>query len=444
MYRCIDHLKNRNSHRRQTKAPVLGPKKTFEVEGLIHDAKGVARLNGKVTFIAGALPGETVEAQIVKTSKRYDEARLSNIVVASEQRIEPSCPHFSECGGCSFQHLAQPKQIEAKQQWMQGQLRKVIDQLPISVLADQPFEYRRRARIAVYVKDGKVLIGFRGKASKKIISIEQCIVLTPPLQSLFSALKITLLSDKLVHHIGHLELLDDDQGVSVTIRLIKAISPESTEVWTQWAIQHNVDLYWQQPDSDTADVDGKAPRFYKIEDLTLRYHPQDFIQVNGALNKKMVAQALHWLAPSKNDVVLDLFCGVGNFSLPLAVRAGQVIGVEVQDSMVAAGIANAHLNKSTNLRFLAADLSKALSSELIPLGVTKVLLDPPRAGAFAFLDTLIKIKAKQILYVSCDAATLARDAEYLVAKHYKVTKVSIMDMFPQTSHVESMMLFERN
>ncbi|MFT5677396.1 MAG: 23S rRNA (uracil1939-C5)-methyltransferase, partial [Paraglaciecola sp.] len=283
-----------------------------------------------------------------------------------------------------------------------------------------------------------------GKASKNIVSINQCMVLTQPLQTLFSSLKTALLSDKLAHHIGHLELLHDDKGVSVTIRLIKTISLTTTNVWALWAIEHNVDLYWQHPGSDAADVEDKGPRFYKIEDLILRYHPQNFIQVNGVLNKKMVAQALEWLAPSINDVVLDLFCGVGNFSLPLAAHAGQVIGVEVQTSMVAAGIANARLNKLTNLSFLAADLTKAVSSELIPLGVTQVLLDPPRAGAFEFLDTLIEIKPKQILYVSCDVATLARDAEYLVAKKYKVKKVCMMDMFPQTSHVETMMLFELN
>jgi 23S rRNA (uracil1939-C5)-methyltransferase len=423
---------------------MLGPKQRFEVEGLTHDAKGVARLNGKVTFIAGALPGETVEAQIVKTSKSYDEAQLSKIVIASEYRIKPACQHFNECGGCSFQHLEQPKQLEAKQQWMVGELRKVIGDLPISLLSDKDFEYRRRARIAIKVKEGKVQIGFRGKASKNIISIDQCIVLTVPLQSLFTSLKTAFLTDKLVHHIGHLELLEDDKGVSLTIRLIKAISPATSETWSRWAIQHNVDLYWQHPDSDIAEVNDNDQRFYKIEDLTLRYHPQDFIQVNSALNKKMVAQALEWLAPSKNDVVLDLFCGVGNFSLPLATHAGQVVGVEVQESMVAAGIANARLNKLTNLNFLAADLTKTVSAKLIPSGVTKVLLDPPRSGAFEFLDTLIKIKPKQILYVSCNASTLARDAEYLVANKYKVIKVCMMDMFPQTSHVESMMLFERN
>lgn len=437
-------MKNRSHRRRQAKPFVLGPKQTFKVESLTHDAKGVARLNGKVTFIEGSLPGETVEAQIFKTGKGYDEAQLRKIVIASEQRIKPACQHFDECGGCSFQHLDQLRQHESKQQWMQGQLRKVIGKLPISVLSDKAFEYRRRARIAVKVKEGKVLIGFRGKASKNIVSINQCMVLTQPLQTLFSSLKTALLSDKLAHHIGHLELLHDDKGVSVTIRLIKTISLTTTNVWALWAIEHNVDLYWQHPGSDAADVEDKGPRFYKIEDLILRYHPQNFIQVNGVLNKKMVAQALEWLAPSINDVVLDLFCGVGNFSLPLAAHAGQVIGVEVQTSMVAAGIANARLNKLTNLSFLAADLTKAVSSELIPLGVTQVLLDPPRAGAFEFLDTLIEIKPKQILYVSCDVATLARDAEYLVAKKYKVKKVCMMDMFPQTSHVETMMLFELN
>lgn len=436
-------LKNRSHRRRQVKPIVLGPKQIFKVESLTHDAKGVARLEGKVTFISGALPGEEVEAQVIKAGKRYDEAQLIKILTESEDRIAPLCAHFNECGGCSFQHVKQAYQIKSKQQWMLGQLRKVVDGQSISVLSDQPFAYRRRARIAIKVENGKVLIGFRGKASSKIVAIEQCHVLTLALQTTFNHLKTELLQHDIAQDIGHIELLEDDKGVGVTIRLMKNIAKTVQNHWQQWADRQNISLYWQVPEASSAQVVEGEQRYYDLDGMTLHYHPQDFIQVNALLNRKMVDQAMDWLAPSIDDVVLDLFCGMGNFSLPLAKRAKQVVGVEVQSSMVEAGKANAHFNRLTNLKFISADLTKAVGDEITGLGLTKVLLDPPRAGAFEFLPTLVKLNPKKILYVSCDAATLARDAEYLVSQGYQVKRVGMMDMFPQTSHVECMMLLER-
>ncbi len=417
--------------------------KLYSVDSLTHEAKGVARDQGKVTFIAGALPGETVKAQVVQSNKRFDQANLLDIEQPSQHRQSPPCPHFEQCGGCSFQHLTLAQQRVAKQSWLQGQLRKVWPDGEVSQLTDQAMGYRRRARLAIRVNEQNVSLGFRGKSSQHIVNIDNCLVLTPNLQQVFLALKNTIKKDAIAAKLGHIELLEDEQGLAVLFRLTTKIPPEQQAKWQEWANQQNVKLYWQRADEKRAHINPENIRHYQLDDLTLQYHPQDFIQVNSAMNQKMVKQAIDWLAPNRDDVILDLFCGVGNFSLPLATKAKRVVGVEVQASMVAAGNTNAQINDLTNLSFIAADLTQKPSREIMGLGVTKVLLDPPRAGAFEFLPSLIKLKPTQILYVSCDGATLARDAEFLVAQGYKVQQVAMMDMFPQTAHLETMMLLTR-
>ena len=436
-------MRRRTPQRRTAKPQPIGPVQSFNVDGLTHEAKGVARLQGKVTFIEGALPGETVEAQVTKAGRRFDEAVLVNIIDPSAYRVDPSCQHFNVCGGCSFQHLADEQQLSAKANWLQGQLRNVITTQELELLSDKSTGYRRRARIAVNLKKSRIALGFRGKASSDIVSIDQCVVLTSNLQNTFLSLKQALSENNLASELGHVELLEDTKGVSVLFRLTSSISAELESTWEKWAEKAQVTLYWQAPKSSKAEVAPEKMRYYDLGDLRLKYHPQDFIQVNAAMNQKMVTQAMDWLSPNKHDVILDLFCGVGNFSLPLAQHAQAVIGVEVQETMVEAARENARLNGFDNLSFVAADLTKPVKNELFKQNITKVLLDPPRAGAFEFLDSIIKIGPMQILYVSCNASTLARDAEYLVAKGYRVLRVGLMDMFPQTSHVETMMLLQK-
>jgi 23S rRNA (uracil1939-C5)-methyltransferase len=436
-------LRRRTPSRRQPKAQPIGPIQTFIVDGLTHDAKGVARLQGKVVFIDGALPGETVAAQVTKTGRRFDEAILSSVIEPSVYRVEPSCQHFSVCGGCSFQHLMDEPQIAAKSDWLKGQLRNLISDQDLELLSDKSTQYRRRARIAIDHKNGELALGFRSKASKDIVSIDQCVVLTAPLQSIFSSLKTALSKNELVKALGHIELLEDSKGVSVLFRMTASISESLENNWKAWAKSEGIVLYWQAPKESEASVELASMRYYDLDAMRFYYHPQDFIQVNAMMNQKMVAQAMDWLNPNKDDVILDLFCGVGNFSLPLAKRAQSVIGVEVQETMVQAARENAKLNGLDNASFVAADLTKPMTNGLLKGKITKILLDPPRAGAFEFLDAIIKIKPMQILYVSCNASTLARDAEYLVAKGYRVLRVGLMDMFPQTSHVETMMLLQK-
>jgi 23S rRNA (uracil1939-C5)-methyltransferase len=436
-------LRRRTPPRRAAKPQSIGPVQTFVVDGLTHEAKGVARLQGKVTFIEGALPGETVTAQVTKVGRRFDEAVLTHIIEASDHRVEPDCLHFHACGGCSFQHLISEKQLSAKSDWLKGQLRNLINTQPLELLSDKSIGYRRRARIAIDHKNGRMMLGFRGKASNDIVSIDRCVVLTEKLQAIYHSLKQALSSSNLATQLGHVELLEDSKGVSVLFRLTSELSAEGQSGWKDWAKKQNAALYWQAPKASRADVSAEEMRYYDLGDLRLKYHPQDFIQVNDSMNQKMVMQAMDWLKPNQQDVIMDLFCGVGNFSLPLAQQAQAVIGVEVQDSMVEAARENARLNGLDNVSFIAADLTKPVKNELLTQQITKVLLDPPRAGAFEFLDSIIKIGPMQILYVSCNASTLARDAEYLVAKGYRVLRVSLMDMFPQTSHVETMMLLQK-
>ncbi|TYL47216.1 23S rRNA (uracil(1939)-C(5))-methyltransferase RlmD [Marinomonas sp. IMCC 4694] len=441
-------MRRRTPPRRTAKPQPIGPVQTYQVDGLTHEAKGVARLQGKVTFIEGALPGETVNAQVTKAGRRFDEAMLVSLIEPSVHRISPSCEHFSVCGGCRFQHLAGDQQLAAKSAWLQGQFRNLLRHQTIEVLSDASTGYRRRARIAIDVVKGHAVMGFRGKASSDIVPIERCVVLTESLQGAFVSLKANMMGNALAPSVGHIELLEDSKGVSVVFRLTTDISERLENDWQEWADGAGIIIYWQAPKSSKADVALEKMRYYDLGELRLHFHPQDFIQVNAAMNKKMVAQAIDWLNLTRHDVVLDLFCGVGNFTLPLAQHVKSVIGVEVQDTMVQAAKENARVNNIDNASFLAADLTQAdaittSANALLRAGVTKILLDPPRAGALEFLDSIIKIAPTQILYVSCNASTLARDADYLVAKGYHVTRIGLMDMFPQTSHVESMMLLQK-
>jgi 23S rRNA (uracil1939-C5)-methyltransferase len=267
--------------------------------------------------------------------------------------------------------------------------------------------------------------------------------MTEKLQVIMPRLRQILVQSEKPSAIGHIELLEDDLGCSVLLRLTSTLTSNDEILWTESASSHGWDLYLQAPSLDKVKCDEESLRQYSLEGLSIYYHPQDFIQVNKPMNDKMVAQALQWLDLNAQDKVLDLFCGAGNFSLPMAKTAAKVVGVEVQPQMVLNGERNASLNGLENVTFIGADLTQKVTHSELKKGFTKALLDPPRAGAFEFLPSLIKLKIETILYVSCDAATLARDAEFLVEHGYKVKRVSMMEMFPQTAHVETMMLLQK-
>jgi len=438
------HHKSRQKRRQKTSVAPPSQVAEYQVDAISHDARGISRKNGKVTFIAGALSNETVEAQVYKVNRRYDEAKLISIQEASSHRIEPACPHYEACGGCCFQHLAYPEQIAAKSHWLQGQLRKFIKEDSIEYLLDEPFHYRRRARLSVKVyKDHSVALGFRAKGSTDIVTLDTCLVLTESLQRLLPVLKKVLVECLQPRSIGHIELLEDDMGCSVLLRLTGVLTTNDALLWRKMAQENNLVLYLQEAKENTMVCDQDKLRTYQVEGITIRYHPQAFIQVNSRMNNKMVAQAIAWLELQPEDKVLDLFCGVGNFTLPIAAKVASVVGVEVQEQMVENARQNAILNRLENVTFIGADLTKPVKKEQLKQKFNKIVLDPPRAGAMDFLPSLIKMKAQTILYISCDAATLARDVEYLVSHDYRVIRVSMMEMFPQTSHVETMMLLQK-
>ncbi|TBR43425.1 23S rRNA (uracil(1939)-C(5))-methyltransferase RlmD [Marinomonas agarivorans] len=433
------------SRRRKQSSPrkPLGPITRYQIEGITHDARGIARNNGKVTFIAGALPGETVQAQVSKSNRRYDEAILKSIEVPAEDRVLPDCQHYAQCGGCSFQHLAYEKQLQAKSNWLKGQLRSCYEG-NIDTLTNTPYGYRRRARLSVKVaKNGEVKSGFRAKGSADIVKITSCLVLTSSLQALLPVLQDILESVDNPERIGHIELLEDELGCSVLLRLISPLSKVDKARWQTQLKNHHATLYLQQPNGEIETEAMSIARQYTLNNIVMTYQPQAFIQVNQTINERMITQALDWLELKDTDRVLDLFCGIGNFSLPIAAYVNKVVGVEVQENMVASAKQNAELNGLHNATFIGADLTQSIQHEALDIGFNKVLLDPPRAGAIEFLPSLIKLSPETILYVSCDAATLARDAGILVAEGYQVTRVSMMEMFPQTSHIETMMLLQK-
>ncbi|CUB04920.1 23S rRNA (uracil(1939)-C(5))-methyltransferase RlmD [Marinomonas fungiae] len=436
----MKHRSNRRTRPSQDK-PISSPIRTFTIENTTHEGHGVARENGKVTFVDGALAGEKVEARVIKEGRQFNQAITLKRLQDSPVRVAPPCPHFEQCGGCQLQHMSVAAQRDLKVDWLAGQFRRLALPDEMSRLEGKDFGYRRRARISVFVKNNQAQIGFRAKASNTIIDIEQCQVLEPMLQSVYQSLRAQLLGSNLVAKLGHIELLFDDQGVCVVLRQSRELIELDKQMLNQWADAQHVTLLWQAPEQKKVAID--APRHYTIDNFTVNFHPQDFIQVNAEINRLMVDQAMAWLSLSKEDVVLDLFCGAGNFSLPLAKQAGRVLAVEAIESMVEMGQSNAAQAQLDNLEFLAADLTQPPPNQLKKAKITKALLDPPRSGAFEFLPTLVRLKPQQILYVSCNASTLARDAEFLVENGFRVVKVCMMDMFPHTSHVETMMLLQK-
>ncbi len=436
-------MKSRSPRRSRTTPvkSIANPVRLYDIEDMSYEGEGVARENGKVTFVANALLGEQVEARVIKETRSLNHAQLTQIITPSPDRQTPFCQHFEQCGGCQLQHLSTSGQRDLKVGWLRNHLRKIDLPSDISRLEKDEFGYRRRARLSVFVKQGKVSLGFRSKASKDIVDIEQCPVFVAPLQEAYLSFREYFLKTDLAGKMGHVELLQDAGGTVVVLRQSRHVSEAEKAGFNAWAEQQNITLYWQSVEDNR--LAGEPERYYEIDGVKVNFHPQDFIQVNEKINTQMVAQALDWLDLASEDVVLDLFCGSGNFSLPLAKRVKQVIGVEGLDSMVEKGRRNAQQAGLENIEFIAADLTQPPPNKIKKAKITKVLLDPPRAGAIEFLPTLVRLKPDSILYVSCNPSTLARDVEYLVDNGFHVKKVCMMDMFPQTTHIETMMLLQK-
>jgi 23S rRNA (uracil1939-C5)-methyltransferase len=424
------------------------------IDNLGHDGRGVGRVEGKAVFVSGALPGERVRARQTGRNRHFDEAETIEVLEASPQRIVPRCPHFGVCSGCVLQHLDQDAQIAAKQNVLLENLARighVEAQRVLPALTDAAWGYRRKGRLSVrYVeKKGRTVIGFRESNPRFVAELHECHTLLPELGLRLPELTALVESLDAKRVIVQIEFIAGDGPVALIFRNLESLAEPDLERMRAFARSSGFAIFLQPGGTESVhplwpeqvDLSFPIPDF----DLRLAFRPLDFIQVNAGLNQKMIARALELLDPQPQDRVLDLFCGLGNFTLPLARRAGSVVGIEGDPGLIVRARENAQRNGLQNVEFHAADLAKDLASEAwMRAGFDKLLVDPPRAGAAEVLAQLPLKGIKRIVYVSCHPGSLARDAGFLVHERgYTLRAAGAMDMFPQTAHVESIALFEK-
>ena len=433
-----------------SKAPQIptGKKQRLSIERLANDGRGIAFFEGRTWFVIGALAGEEVEVRVLGAHGKVVEARTERVFVANDLRRPAPCVHAGRCGGCSVQHLPHNEQLALKQRMLAEQLSKVAGVEPeewAAPLSGAEFAYRRRARVAVRwdIKAKKLEVGFRAAGSQDIVGIDDCPVLVQPLQPIMSRLPEMLGRLSKPQSLGHVELFAGS-ALAVLLRHMAPLSAADLNILKEFCAFHEAQL-WLHGEGEPQPVDAGQALGYRLErwNLELAYRPGDFVQVNAAVNEAMVAQALDWLQPTAEERVLDLFCGLGNFALPLAQQVREVVAVEGVQTMVERAAANAASNNLHNARFFQADLSQPLAdAKWAEERFCAVLLDPPRDGAFEVVRTLASLGAKRLVYVSCNPATLARDTVELIKQGYRLKRAGILDMFPQTAHVEAMALFE--
>jgi 23S rRNA (uracil1939-C5)-methyltransferase len=429
------------------------PEETTIVD-LAHDGRGVARIDGKTVFVADALPGETVRVIRNSFHATFDEARLEYVLTPSPDRVAPGCVHFGLCGGCALQHLAPPKQLDFKQHQLFEAFERIGKVTPAAVLPPlqgDVWRYRRRARLGAkwVAKKDKVLVGFRERGTPYLAELGSCAVLKPPLDQLLTPLATLIAGLAIKDKIPQVEVAVADNATALVFRNLAPMEAADLARLREFGRTHSVQVYLQPGNYDTvAPLDGPVePLVYRLPafDVEIEFLPADFIQVNGDLNRRMVDQALDLLAPAANDHVLDLFCGLGNFSLPLARVASQVVGVDGEAGLIERARANARRNGIANATFFAANLAESVAGQpWATMKFDKVLLDPPRAGAAEMLPLVDKSGARRVVYISCHPASLARDAGLLVREHgFTLRSAGVMDMFAHTAHVESIAVFER-
>jgi len=432
------------------------------IESLSHDGRGVAHHDdGKTIFVDAALPGEEVDFIYTNQRAKFDEGRCVNVINASPERVTPECAFFGICGGCSMQHLSNDAQIEHKQSILLEQLKhfgNTSAEEIMPAMKDQQWGYRRKARLGVkYVyKKESALVGFREKQSAFITDISDCSILDPRVSKLITPLRELISSLITRERIPQIEVAcgdtDNDKrnNVALVFRHLQTLPKVDKQAFIDFSKQWNIDIYLQSGGPQTVEKlypeDGDERLSYQLDNFSLEmlFHPMDFTQVNAGINRKMLNLAIELLDPQPNDRILDLFCGLGNFSLPIACKAGHVTAVEGDETMVKRGGENARHNNLDNIEFFAANLAGEFYNEpWATSGFDKLLIDPPRSGAYEIIQHVPKFNAKRIVYVSCNPATLARDANLLVQQGYSMKKAGVMDMFPHTAHVESIALFEK-
>lgn len=431
----------------------------IEIDSLSHDGRGVGRIEGKAVFLHGALPGERARFEYQATHRSYDEGRVLEILRPSRTRVKPLCAHFEQCGGCSLQHLEASAQILFKQNQLLEDCRRIGGVEPSEILPPLQAEvwaYRHKARLGVrYVeKKGRVLIGFREKRSSFITDIERCEVLHPAVGGRIRMLEELVMSLTIRDAVPQIEVAVGENKTVLVFRILRPLSVEDAARLAGFGREQELAIYMQPQGPDSIytlydPVENQSLYYYLPAEgpgIRIDFEPQDFTQVHPSINRLIVKQALHQLVLEPQERVLDLFCGLGNFTIPLAQRAAHAVGVEGAADMVARARENARRNGTGNIEFHVADLFQpSPESGWLQQPVDKVLLDPPRAGAQEIVPVVAqRLRPKRIVYISCNPATLARDAGILVREcGYRFMRAGVMDMFPHTAHVESMAVFDR-
>jgi 23S rRNA (uracil1939-C5)-methyltransferase len=436
--------------RRDRRAATPAAEETGSIAALTQAGEGIVR-GGKTAFVLGALPGEAVRFRRTRQHRQHDDAQLLEVLAPSADRATPRCPHFGVCGGCALQHLAPAAQLRAKEAELRDTLERLARITPtrwLEALAGPAFGYRRRARLgAKFVrKKERVLVGFRERAAPYVAELERCEVLAAPAGTLLRPLAELLSGLSIREQLPQIEVAVADNATALVLRVLSSPSEADLAQLASFAQQHGVRFYLQPGGTDSvrplgepaAALHYRLPRFA----LTLEFLPTDFIQVNAAVNEALVSRAVELLAPEPTARVLDLFCGIGNFTLPLARQAGAVVGVEGEAALVARARANALSNGLSNVEFQVANLAGEIAQAPWLRGAyTHVLLDPPRTGARELLPALAALKPQRLLYISCHPGSLARDLGVLVHEHgMQLEAAGVVDMFPHTAHVESIAL----
>jgi len=430
---------------------------TATIVGVTHDGRGIADTDGKKAFVAGALEGENVTYIRRKFRRNFDEAELLEVHEASPDRIEAKCEAFGRCGGCSLQHVSAEHQRAIKSQTLRDNLERIGHVEPetwLEPMTGPVWNYRRRARLAV--KDvpgkGRTLVGFRERHAPFITDMHRCEVLATPVDSMLDDLSELVGGLSLRARLPQIEVAVAENDIALVFRVLDPPNEADIGLFRAFGKDHGLRIYLQTGGLDTVALlypeSVSDSLFYTLPEFDIRvdFEPIDFVQVNSEINQRMVHFAVEQLDAGPDDRVLDLFCGIGNFSLPLARKAGSVLGVEGEQTLVRRATENAALNGLENVSFRVADLSKIDGTEgWVREGWDRMLLDPARSGADEVVTRMHLFKPQRIVYVSCHPGTLARDADTLVHEQgYKLESAGIIDMFPHTAHVESIAVFTKS
>ena len=448
----------RKSRNKARQNPADNPILRATIESLDQEGRGVTHVDGKTIFIDGALPNEQVTYQSQRIKPSYEVANVVEVLQASSERVTPKCPHYGLCGGCKLQHMDAAAQVAAKQQMLEADLWHIGKVKPANMLPPlfgPTWGYRHKARLSVkYVqKKDRVLVGFNEKGTRVVADMNSCEVLVPEVSALIAPLQSMIFELSIRDKLPQIELAVGEGSIIVLIlRIMDALAENDETLLKNFADAHNVQIWTQTKGPDTIKpfwpLNGEQLQYSLPEfDLTYPFKPNEFTQVNPQINQQMVHSAMQLLAPKVGEKIADFFCGIGNFTLPIARSCATVMGLEGLANLVDRANESAALNKINNASFGVADLFKMTEVSLAELGhFDKWLIDPPRDGAFELIKAITPATAPSlIVYVSCNPATLARDAGVLVnEKGYKLVSAGVINMFPHTAHVESIALFERN